>query len=271
MRQEAANATVLFQQLAEIGVVRRSGQAVDLSHGCFKSGFGHGGEDHRPEVAVVDGSVEHQGADLAQGEGGGIEVTQTAQSRFPAFADRVDEHPGDEQIEKVEHVILRARLQCSDERQQGGGATLVRQPGDRVSFGGAGKARQRQNADFRQPIGTRQPGRELPHLVQPLDRAGQFRRALQGRPRPEPVHRALPAALRQRQQGVEPFFLVGRDPGCQQTPQATAGAGPHPREGSFEHARPRQQHFVRNQPRCGAVEECARPIRSRPAQRVKPA
>ena len=107
--------------------------------------------------------------------------------------------------------------------------------------------------------------------VEALDRARQLGRALQGRPRTEPVHRALPSALRHHQKGVKPRFLVRLDPCRQQAPQTAVGAGAHPRNVPFEHARPRQQHLMRHQP-CGRlVEQNTRPIRPRPAQRIKPA
>ena len=271
VRQEATDAAVLRQQLVEIGIVGRPGQAVDLGHGGFEGSFGHDRENRRPETAVGDSAVEYQGADLAQGERRGIKVAQAAQARFPAFADRIDEHPGDQQVEQVEHVILCARFQRPDERQQGGEATFIRQPGDRLGLGGAGKARQGQDPGLRQEVGARQTGCNLPHVVQPLDRACQFSRALQGRPRPKPVHRALPSALRHHQKGIEPFFLVGRDPGYQQVPQAAVGTDTDPGNGPFEHARPRQQHLVRHQPGRCLVKQDARPVGSGPAQRIEPA
>jgi len=211
VRQETPDAAVLRQQLVEVGIVRRPGQAVDLGHGGFEGSFGHDRENRCPETAVGDCAVEYQGADLAQGERRGVKVTQTAQPRFPAFADRVDEHSGDEQVEQVKRVILRARLQCPNERQQGGKAAFVRQAGNRLRLGGASEARQCQDTGFRQAIGARQTGRQLPDFIKTLDRAGQFRRALQGWPRSEPVHRALPSACRHYQECVKARFLIGRD------------------------------------------------------------
>jgi hypothetical protein len=126
---------VLRQQLVEVGIVRRSGQAVDLGHGGFEGGLGHDREDHRPEIAVVDGAVEHQGASLAQGERRGVKIAQATQPRFSTFADRVNKHPSDKQVEQVEHIVLRARFQRPNESQQGGAAAFVRQPGDRLGLG----------------------------------------------------------------------------------------------------------------------------------------
>ena len=181
-REETPDAAVLRQQLVEVGIVRRSGQAVDLGHGGFEGGLGHDREDHCPEIAVVDGDVEHQSASLAQGERRGVKIAQATQPRFPTFADRVNKHPGDEQVEQVEHIVLRARFQRPNESQQGGAAAFVRQPGDRLGLGGIGEARQRQHTGLRQPVGAWQTGCELPHIVEALDRARHLGRALQGRP-----------------------------------------------------------------------------------------
>ena len=184
-------------------------------------------------------TVEHQSASLAQGERRGVKIAQATQPRFSTFADRVNKHPGDKQVEQVEHIVLRARFQRPNESQQGGAAAFVRQPGDCLGLGSIGEARQRQHTGLRQPVGAWQTGCELPHIVQALDRARQLGRALQGRPRTEPVHRALPSALRHHQKGVKPRFLVRRDPCRQQAPQTAVGAGAHPRNGPFEYARPR--------------------------------
>jgi len=105
-----------------------------------------------------------------------------------------------------------------------------------LRLGGAGETRQCQNAGLRQAIGAWQAGRQLPDFIKTLDRAGQFRRALKGRSRSEPVHRALPSTRRHHQKGVKPRFLVGRNPGRQQAPQPAVGPGTHPRDGAFEHA-----------------------------------
>jgi hypothetical protein len=126
VRQETPDAAVLRQQLVEVGIIGRPDQAVDLGHGGFEGSFGHGRENRCPETAVGDSAVEYQGANLAQGERRGVKIAQTAQPRFPAFADRVDEHPGDEQVEQIKRVILRACFQHPNERQQGGEAAFVR-------------------------------------------------------------------------------------------------------------------------------------------------
>jgi Tn3 transposase DDE domain len=149
-REETPDAAVLRQQLVEVGIVRRSGQAVDLGHGGFEAGLGHDREDHRPEIAIVDGALEHQGASLAQDERRGVKIAQATQPRFSTFADRVNKHPGDKQVEQVEHLVLRARFQRTNESQQGGAAAFVRQPGDRLGLGSIGEARQRQHTGLRQ-------------------------------------------------------------------------------------------------------------------------
>jgi hypothetical protein len=78
--------------------VRRSRDRPAVGSGCrlgprrLQGRFGHDREDHRPEIAVVDGAVEHQGASLAQGERRGVKIALATQPRFSTFADRVNKH-----------------------------------------------------------------------------------------------------------------------------------------------------------------------------------
>ena len=235
--QEPAYAPMLSEQLVEIRIIRGTGQAVDLRHGRFKRGLRHDRECRLPKIGGINRTVQEQRTHRFQGQRRRVEIAEIAQSRFASLANGVGEYPGHEQVEQVENVILRARLQSADERQHGGCPPLVRHSGNGLRLGGAGKSRQRQHTGLGQPVRARQPEGELPHFVEAIDRARQLVGALPSRPRSKPIHRTLPATFGDHQKSIEPLLLVTRDPRRQQSPEPAVGAGPDPRNGTLEDAR----------------------------------
>ncbi|EKE17092.1 MAG: hypothetical protein ACD_10C00625G0001 [uncultured bacterium] len=254
VRQEPANSLVLIEQFLEIGIFRRPSERVDLSHCGFQQGCGDGGEDRVSEIGVADLFIDHDGAGRIQGQSCGIEITQPAQPRGSTLLGGVRPYFCDNHVEEVEDIVLGACFERPNERQQGGGSTLVRHSGDRLRFGGIGKPREREDARLRQLIGSRQPRGELPYFVETFDRPREFGRALKRWSRSEPVHRTLPRILGNDCQGVQTLLLICRDPRRQQAPKATIRAAAHAGDHPFQHARAGQQNLVRHQPGRGLIE-----------------
>ena len=111
--QEAANPTMLGQQLIEVGIVGRTGERIHPGHGRFNYIARHGGE-HRLEWIAAAALFQQQAPSLAQCQGRGIEIAQTPHPGLTADILGIDEDARDHDVEQVQHVVLCRCLQRPD-------------------------------------------------------------------------------------------------------------------------------------------------------------
>jgi hypothetical protein len=110
--------------------------------------------------------------------------------------DHVDDQPGRDDIEEVEHVVVSARLKRANVRQQRCNPSLIGEPFDCLRLRCPGKPGQAGDATFREPIQGRQTCYQLLHLLQSIDGAAEFGRTLQYRTIPQAIECAAPLAVR---------------------------------------------------------------------------
>ena len=269
-RQEAQLAT-LGAQLSEVQVARRPDDGVDLLQRRGERGARHDGEGRLPHGPVLHGVIHQHAAGAAELEGRGVEVADGPQPGALADLGRIGEQGRDHDVEQVEHIVLRARLQRPHEGEQGGGPPLPGQPRHGLRLGDRGEARQRRHPTRRDVRGARQAQGQRPHLVEPGDGTGQLGAAAKVRAIAQAVERAGPSALAGEQQGVKlPALLSGHVAG-QGAPEPPRGAGADARDQALKGRCSGQQDLLRHQPGRRAVEQHAGPVGAGPAQGVEPA
>ena len=172
-RQEAQLAG-LGAQLGEVEVAGRPDDGVDLLQRRRQYRTRHDGEGRLAHGAVLHRVVHQHAAGAAELEGGGIEVADGAQPGLLADLGRVGEQGGDHDVEQVEHVVLRARLQRPHEGKQRRHAPLQRHSRYGLRLGDGREPGERRDPAWRHVVDGRQAQRQHPHLVEPADGAGQF-------------------------------------------------------------------------------------------------
>jgi len=167
----------LGAQFDEVEVARRPDDGVDLFQRRREHLARHDREGRPAHGAVVHRIVHEHAARTAELESGGVEIAEGAQPRFFADLGRVGEQGGDHDVEQVEHIVLRGRLQRAHESEQ-----RCRPPLQRHACHGLGLGDGREPGERRDParwymIDGRQAQRQHPDLVQATHGAGQLRAA----------------------------------------------------------------------------------------------
>ena len=162
---------------------------------------------------------------MAELESGGVEIAEGAQPRFLADLGCVGEQGGDHDVEQVEHVVLRGRLQGPHKGEQRRHSPLQRHARHSLRLGDGRKPGERRDPARRHVVDGWQTQRQHPDLVQAADSAGQFGAAAKVWPVPKPVKRTGAAALSCDQQSIELRALFVRHIAGEGTPEATGRSG----------------------------------------------
>ncbi len=202
----------LGTQFGEVEVAGRPDDGVDLLQRRRQHRARHDGEGCLAHSSVLHRVVHQHTSGTADLEGGGIEVAEGAQPSPLANFGRVGEQGGDDDVEQVEHVVLRARLQRPHEGEQRRRASLQRHSYDGLRLGDCREAGKRRHPAWRHMGDGRQAQGQRPHLIKPSDSAGQLGAATKIWAVAQAVERAGTAALAGDQQGIKLRALFGVTP-----------------------------------------------------------
>ena len=253
-------------------VIGLGDQAVDA---------GHGGLDVEPgdlleqrglplgqgQIALVGG--HHMLADVAQHDGGGVEVAQRAQPGFAVRLLGLAEDVGCQGVEQFHRIVERRGFQRLEQSRQSGGAPRLLERSQVRRLGGAGAPRQASQRCGRQIRSGRQGQAVAADGFDALQMLQQFDR------RPPPRGGTEIIELGERvvvgaDQGDQLFLLLGGQSPGQTLPKAQRGAMAHAAGQAFQRGDAGEQHFVRQQPGGRPVEQQPGPVIARPAQDIEP-
>ena len=231
---------------------------------------GDAGEGQGSHPGRATGLVEQDRADVAELQGGRIQVAERAESFLLSGELGLGQQIGDDQVQQVQGVVQRRRLEGPGEGQQGGDPPVRWHPRDHRRPGRGGMAGQGleptrghpRQVEFRDAQGT--------DLFEPLQGGDQGRAAHPGRGTAKPVQVALPGPLGHDQQRLQPLTLLGVGGGGEDTPEA--GRRPITRLGdrACQDGHARQQDLALDQPGGGQVEQQAGPLGADPGAGVEP-
>lgn len=263
--------TGLGAQLGEVEVAGWPDNGVDLLQRCRKHRARHDGEGRLADDGVLHRVVHQHAAGLAKLKGSGVKVADGAQPGLFADLGRVGEQGGDNDVEQVEHVVLRRRFQRPHEGDQRRHAPLQRHPRHGLRFGDGREPGECRDAAGRHMVDRRQARGQKPHLVEPADGAGQFGAAAQVGAVTQAIKRTGAASFAGDQQGIKLRPLLARHVAGESAPEPARGPGANAGYQALQGRRPRQEHLLYHRPGGRAVEQHARPVCARPAQGVEPA
>ena len=161
---------------------------------------------------------------------------------LPTFC--VGEQGTDHDVKQVEHVVLRARLQCPHEGEQRRYAPLQRHSRHGLGPGDGREPGERRYPAWRHVIDGRQAQRQPSDFVEPTHGTGQFGTAAQVWPVPKAVEWTGAAALASDEQGIELRTLFGCYVAGEGAPEAAGGSGADAGDQALKGRRPRQQHLL---------------------------
>jgi transposase len=159
---------LLVDALGLMLIVGRSRQLADplgrSGHLLARNVGEHLGADRR----VWPGLIQQDQARFAEAQRGGIQVAQRAESSALAVVFDTIEHVFDQRVEDVERVVQCGRLELVGKCQQGGNATWLGHPRDRLGAGGGSIAGQNLQPSWGQAREVDTPSAERADFIEPL-------------------------------------------------------------------------------------------------------
>ena len=170
----------LGAQFGEVEVARGPDDGIDLLQRCLDHPARHDGERRLAHGAIFDRVVHQHAARAAELERRSVEIADRAEPGFLADRGCVGEQRGDHDVEQVEHVVLRGRLQRPHEGEQRRHAPLQRHSRHGLRLGDGREPGERRDPAGRDVIDGRQTQQPAPELRRAGRRRGTTPRRCAG-------------------------------------------------------------------------------------------